>query len=199
LVSNVISSDALAGLAGLAAAAPKLADPIEILEQIFQARNRDHAVTASLENSEVRIGKDRLRFSLRPSRPGHVYLLMVGTDRTQFWLLFPNAIDKNNRIGANKPFDLPRPTWRMDAAGPPGTNQFIAIVSESPRDFSAAGLKPTDPFAAFALDPGKLADRAGGGSAPVYAGKAHCAGAQHSACPDSYGAAMFSIKEIPAR
>ncbi len=174
-------------------------DPMEAIDQVFQARNRDHAVTVSLEKPQVRIGKDRLRFSIRSSKPGYVYLLMVGTDRSHFWLLFPNSIDRNNSVSAAKPLALPRPNWRMDASGPPGTNQFIAIVSESPRDFSAAGLKPNEPFAEFPLSAVVNPETVGSGMAPVFAGKADCKGGRDAACPESYGAAMFSIEEIVAQ
>jgi hypothetical protein len=174
-------------------------DPIAMLEQIFQARNRDHVVTISLEKPQVRVGKDQLRFSIHSSRPGYVYLLMVGTDRSQFWLLFPNAIDKNNSIGTARSLDLPRSNWRMDASGPPGTDHFLAIVSDSPRDFSNAGLKPNGPFAEFPSTATLHPERETGGTAPVFAGKANCSGEQTAICSELYGAAVFSIEEISAR
>lgn len=177
----------------------KPVDPIEALEQIFQARNRNHAVTISLEKPQVRIGKDHLRFSVHSSKPGYVYLLMVGTDRSQFWLLFPNAIDKNNSISPARPLDLPRSNWRMDAAGPPGADQFIAIVSESPRDFSNAGLRPQGPFAEFPLATMVHTEQETGGTVPVFAGKASCAENKTTSCSELYGAAVFSIEEVSTR
>jgi serine/threonine protein kinase len=173
-------------------------DPLEALDRIFQARNRDHAVSVALENSRVRIGKDRLRFSLRSSRAGYVYLLMVGSDRSQFWLLFPNDIDRNNAINAGKSLNLPRSGWSMDAAGPPGIDYFLAIVSESPRDFSEAGLRPGNPFAEFSLA-GVTGDRERDGAKPKFAGKPDCTATRQTPCPDSYGAALFSIEEILPR
>jgi serine/threonine protein kinase len=173
-------------------------DPIEALEQIFQARNRDHAVTVLLEKPQVRIGKDRLRFTISSSKPGYIYLLMVGSDRSHFWLLFPNSIDKNNNISSTSPLVLPRSNWRMEASGPPGTDLFVVIVSESPRDFSAAGLKPNGPFSEFPLTVTMRPEHENTSSAPVFAGKADCAVQTITACPQSFGAAMFSIEEIPA-
>ncbi len=172
-------------------------DPINTLEQIFQSRNRDHAVSVSLDKPQVRIGKDRLQFSVSSSKPGYAYLLMVGTDRSQFWLLFPNSIDKNNSIAAGKRLTLPRSNWRMDAAGPPGTDQFVVIVSESPRDFSDAGIKPSEPFAEFPLTATIQPEQDTSTTIPVFAGKANCPAAQKSPCSESFGAAMFSIEEIP--
>ena len=152
-----------------------------------------------LNKRQVRIGKDALRFSIRSSKPGYVYLLMVGTDRSQFWLLFPNAIDNSNRIGADRPLDLPRPNWRMDAAGPPGTDHFIAIVSESPRDFSHAGLQRNGPFGEFPLEMKVQPEQDTAGTVPLYAGKASCAKDQANGCPAVYGAAAFSIEEVSTR
>ncbi|MDQ3059947.1 MAG: DUF4384 domain-containing protein [Pseudomonadota bacterium] len=177
----------------------KVVDPIKTLEAIFQSRNPEHTVSISVGQRQVRIGKDPLRFSIRSSRPGYVYLLMVGTDRSQFWLLFPNALDNNNRIRADRALDLPRSNWRMDAAGPPGTDHFIAIVSESPRDFSHAGLTPNGPFAEFALAIPVQPEQETAGTVPVFAGKASCAGKQTTSCSERYGAAVFSIEEVATR
>ena len=65
---------------------------------------------------------------------------VVGT-AAQFNLLFPNGIDADNGIAGDGELSLPRPGWAMTASGPPGSNRFVAIVSENRRDFSAAGLK----------------------------------------------------------
>jgi hypothetical protein len=174
-------------------------DPIQVLDSIFQARNRDHAVTVSVEKAQVQIGKDRLHFSIRSSKPGYVYLLMVGTDRSQFWLLFPNAIDNDNAIAASKQLDLPRAGWRMGAEGPAGTDQFVVMVSDSPRDFQDAGLKDRNPFAEFPLTEAARLQRVHGGPVPVFAGKASCPGTRTDACSASFGAAVFSIEEIDAQ
>lgn len=183
------------------AEAPKLPvtvqiDPIKTLEHIFQSRNRDHAVSVSLDKPHVRIGKDRLQFSVNSSKPGYLYLLMVGTDRSQFWLLFPNSIDRNNTIAAGKRLALPRANWRMDAAGPPGTDQFVVIVSDSPRDFSGAGIKPSEPFAEFPLTATMQPGEDDSAVLPLFAGRANCPENQKTACSESFGAAMFSIEEI---
>ncbi|WP_051675736.1 serine/threonine-protein kinase [Polaromonas glacialis] len=177
----------------------KPVDPLKMLEEIIQARNTEHTVSISLDKRQVRIGKDALRFSIRSSKPGYVYLLMVGTDQSQFWLLFPNAIDKNNRISADRQLDLPRSNWRMDAAGPPGTDHFVAIVSESPRDFGHAGLKPNGPFSEFPLTAIMLPEKESLGMAPVFAGKVSCSENQTSICSELYGAEIFTIEEILTR
>ena len=183
----------LAGTSEQAAVPLKPFDPIDALDQIFRQRNRDHAVAVVLDKANVRIGKDKLSFRIRSSRPGHLYVLMVGTDRAHFNLLFPNAIDGRNRIDADKELTLPRPGWAMVAGGPAGTNHFVAIVSEQPRDFSAAGLKKVDPFAEFPLETAAEVARSQPAEPSPFAGKPVCAAG--ATCSDAYGAATFTIEE----
>jgi hypothetical protein len=168
-------------------------DAIEALNELFEARDRNHAITVVPDKTKVTIGKDRLRFRLRSSKPGYLYILMVGTERGHFNLLFPNAIDSKNRIDADKEVSLPRPGWTMMASGPPGTNQFLALVSAHPREFSAAGLRQVDLFGEFPHEQAaKVAQTIG---AAAFAGTPVCpAGA---ACSEAYGAAMFVIEEVP--
>ncbi len=173
-------------------------DPLKALDEIFERRDRYHAVTVSTEKAQARIGADPLRFRIRSAKNGYVYLLMVGTNRTDFFLLFPNAVDKNNLIKSGEELDLPRSRWKMIADGPPGTNHFVVIVSEYPRDFSAAGLKPIDSFAEFPSDQAARLYRAYTGVVPLFAGKAICPQDSSPSCTESYGATVFSIEEIEA-
>ena len=172
-------------------------DPIRALDEVFQARSRDHAVTVSLERAQLRIGQDRLRFAVRSAKPGYLYVLMVGTDRSHFLLLFPNSLDRSNRIEPGRDLQLPKPTGRSPPAGPPGTNHFVAIVSDRPRDFAGAGLKALERFSEFPLEVAERLSLAHAGPVPLFAGTPVCP--DTGACPDGYGAAVFSIEEIPAR
>lgn len=171
-------------------------DPIHELETIFKARDRDHAVTISIDKAQVTINKDQLHFKIRSAKPGYVYILAVGTDQSDFLLLFPNAKDQNNRITANQQIKLPRNEWRMIAGGPPGTNHFIAIVSNYPRSFSHTALQKTNIFETFSSNETKELYRSYKGALPFFAGQAICPSDQASSCQESYGAALFSIEEI---
>ena len=82
----------------------------------------------------------------------------------------------------------------MTAQGPAGTDQFIAIVSDQPRDFTDLGAKPDDVYKKFPLDVGAQIYRDYSGSTPLYAGKVVCQ--TGTACSQSYGAAVFSIEEV---
>lgn len=175
-------------------APPAPFNALDEIDRIFQQRNRDYSVTVALDKAQVRIGRDRLSFRVRSSKPGYLYVLMVGTDKQHFYKLFPNAIDDRNRIAAGEAVSLPRKGWVMVAGGPAGANQFVAVVSERPRDFSEAGLVAVDPFAEFPLDSAATIAAANQGGQSPFLGKPVCP-AGGTACPDAYGAAVFTIVE----
>jgi hypothetical protein len=133
-----------------APAAP--ADPgaaaLATLREIEAQQNPRRKLEVTLSRSALRIGKDPLELRVKSSHDGHVYLVLIGSDRESFYVLFPNGLDRNNRIQADKPLNLPRPEWAITAKGPPGVNNLLVLVSDSPRDLSAltrgqAGALPT--------------------------------------------------------
>jgi hypothetical protein len=170
-------------------------EPLKALDEIFEGRDRNHAVTVSTEKAQARIGKDPLRFRILSAKKGYAYILMVGTNNSDFFLLFPNALDKRNYIKAGEQLELPRAEWKLIAEGPPGTDHFIVIISDQPRDFAVAGLEPVDPFAEFPFPRAEQLYRAYTNSKPLFSGKAICSGSTPD-CSESYGAAVFSIEEI---
>jgi len=118
------------------------------LREIEAQQNPRRKLEVTLSRSALRIGKDPLEMRVRSSHDGHVYIVLVGSDRESFYVLFPNGLDRNNRIQADKPLSLPRPEWAITAKGPPGVNNLLVLVSDSPRDLSAlmrgqAGALPT--------------------------------------------------------
>lgn len=168
-------------------------DPVRALDQVFEGRDRNHPVTVIVDKSRMKIGRDPLRFKVGTPKPGYVYVLMVGTDRGNFNLLFPNAVDEDNRIGKDQELTLPRAGWAITAAGPPGTDHLVAIVSENPRSFAEAGLRKVDPFGEFPLDTAARVSRSQPGNPAPFAGKPVCK--PESPCSAAYGAATFSIEE----
>lgn len=168
--------------------------PADALAQVYELREVDHGVAVNLERTTVRVGKDKLRFRVQSDRPGYLYILMLGTDRQHISLLFPNSLDQKNQVKADQPLNLPRAGWAMTAGGPAGTNDFIALVSERPRDFRQVGLTKVGPFAEFSLDRLAALFRSNPGNTPVLAGTPICAAGQ--ACSAAYGAARFAIEEV---
>jgi hypothetical protein len=169
-------------------------DAIGALHQVLDGASRERAVSIGLAKARVQIGKDRLQFTVHSSHPGYLYVLMVGTDRSNFWMLFPNAVDQNNRIASGQTLKLPRKGWMMGADGPAGIDQFVAIVADSPRNFRAAGLVDGQLFAEFPVARAAQLQRAHGGATALYAGVPEC-GAD-AGCSPAYGAAVFSIEEF---
>jgi hypothetical protein len=170
-------------------------DPLAALQQVVDGASPERGVSVTSEKSRVRIDRDRLAFSVYAARAGYVYVQMVGSDRNNFYLLFPNAIDKNNFIKAGQTMALPRTGWRMDAAGPAGTDQFVAIVSDTPRSFDAAGLVslPEQVFGEFPIAQAQALQRTYTGTTPLFAGTPVCAA---TPCSPLYGASKFAIEEV---
>lgn len=140
------------------------------------------------------IDRDPLRFAITSNRDGYVYVFAVDP-ANQYLQLFPNALDRDNRIGKKKRLVLPRSSWPMQAGEPVGENHFIAIVSAAPRDFPALDLVHDAVFASLSAD----AQRAAAGqrtlTASPFAGVPSC-GAKAPSCPVAYGAAAFKIEVV---
>jgi hypothetical protein len=167
----------------------------EVLEQLHAARDPTWSVAVKTDQSTVRIERDKIQFRIRSGRAGYLYLLMQGTDSAHFYQLFPNGIDRNNRLEANQEIALPRPSWTMVASGPPGTNRFVALITPSARNFEAAGLlAPTRrrPIAEFDLAAARVAFERDGAAA--FAGTPVGCRLEPGECA-AYGAARFEIDE----
>ena len=175
---------------------PALAEPppepalasLATLKEIEAQRNPKRRVDITLDKTELRIGKDPLNLKIRSGRDGYVYLVLLGSDRKSFYILFPNGLDRDNAIRANVTMTLPRPDWKVVAQGPAGTDHMLVVVSDTPRDLSALTLSPPDartPFT-FALNdlPGRAAlfDFFSGGGV--------------TGASESFGAKLLTIKEV---
>jgi hypothetical protein len=118
----------------------------------------------------------------------------AGTDQRHFHLLFPNRLDHANRIAAGVELRLPRKGWEITAAGPPGTNHLVVLVSRHPRDLSRAGLRTTDaPIPEFDLADAERRWRQRGAGVNPFAGDPMCA---VPGCSGSYGATMLTVEEV---
>ncbi|MEO7150509.1 MAG: serine/threonine-protein kinase [Burkholderiaceae bacterium] len=195
-----------APLAGVPGAAPAVApalppavapvanqpfDPVREFERIASGQVADFKVEAATTKPQFRIGRDRLSFTVKSAREGHLYVLLYGTDGV-LMQLFPNALAKNNKVKAGQSLTLPQVNWQLDTAGPTGTDHFIALVSEHPRDFKAAGYKAEGGYGTLSRAAAEAAAREHRGLGSALIGKAMC----EDPCVDEYGAALFSSEEI---
>jgi serine/threonine protein kinase len=161
-------------------------DPARMLSEVVAAADPQVKVEISVPQPRLRIGKDPLNFTVRSSQAGFVYVLQLDTERKHLYLLFPNAIDKKNRIEADKPLKLPRKDWSILVQGPAGSDQFVVMVSEQERSFDGTGLQKSDSIPEFDLAQAKQAFQAQAAGGPLFAGKGG----------GRYGAAGFEVEEV---
>lgn len=208
--SNTAASSATASTANAASAPPAMPaqrDPFTIvaaLEDIVRNADPLMAINTLTDKSQLIIGKDKLLFQVKSSVPGYLYVYLAGTDQNHFYLLFPNALDKNNRIEADKLVELPRKGWHITAGGPAGVDHIVTMVSPFPRDLGALHLNTTDTIPEFDMaQAARLwAEHKGPGS--PFVPPAVCEGATTAAttttpCDQRYGATLIHIEEVATR
>ena len=149
-------------------------------------------VVATPKKADVLIGKDKLSFEVRSKRDGFAYVYLLSTDGGMY-LLFPNLLDKYNKVSAGSAITLPRASWPMDAGGPAGTDHFAVLVSEHERDFGATGIQNDGVFPKFPLPVLAALEAARGNGPPPLLGKPVCA--PNTTCNDVYGVGLFKITE----
>ena len=168
---------------------------VTALQDIVRHADPLLGVNALADKSALVIGSDKLQFRVKSSEAGYVYVFFAGTDKNHMYLLFPNAIDKNNRVEANKEMVLPRKGWQITAGGPPGTNHIVTMVSRQPRDLSQAGLRASkEEIPEFDLARAESLWNSRTGNDNPFVGRADCAAG--AACDSSYGATLLTIDEV---
>jgi len=163
------------------------------LEDIVRNADPLMAVNTITDKSQLVIGKDRLLFQVKSSTPGYIYVYLAGTDKSHFYLLFPNALDRDNRIEADKLVQLPRKGWHITAGGPPGVNHIVTIVSPD-RPFA----RPRRP-ASSATAPPSCTSRKWRADARLRRGRMTCRQQRdHHACIEVAQQVGLHIQQIPA-
>jgi serine/threonine protein kinase len=166
-------------------------DPVRELDRIAAAQAAGFGVVATPARPELRIGKDRLSFTVRSERDGVVSVLAYASDG-QLYQLFPNSSVKTTRIRAGQTITLPPASFPLDSTGPEGTDEFLVIVSPNPRDFSAARFDMSSGVGTLSRDAAERVAAAHGGAASAFTGTPVCA----APCADEYGAARFSSRQV---
>jgi serine/threonine protein kinase len=172
--------------------------PVAALVELVALADRSIQVDARADKATLRIEKDKLQFRVRSSQAGHVYAVYVSSDGRELQLLFPNGLDKNNRIAANSEMVLPRPGWTFTASGPVGTDHIAVLVSPSPRDFTAAGARTPsgDILATFDAELARTLWTRSDGYRSAFAGEAQCDDKPALPCNAAYGAALIKVDEV---
>lgn len=133
------STLAVASTAATAATATVLVEPQKALRDLSEGA--DKAIGVALKTklpagrSGLRIGQDALEFDIETDREGYLYVFQVGSDNKTINLLFPNEIDRDNRVPKGR-HSFPRASWALKANGPAGTDHLMALLSSTPKDYS---------------------------------------------------------------
>jgi hypothetical protein len=182
---------------GVVAPAQRALPPFSVMAALQDIVERSHPqirVSAAADSRALVIGRDSLRFRVRASEAGHVYVFSGGTDKSHFHLLFPNRLDKANRIDAGAELVLPRKSWEITAGGPAGTNHLVVLVSRHPRDLSQVGLRQTEePIPEFDLAVAEHLWLQRTRDANPYVGVPVCA---EPGCADAFGAVLLAVQEV---
>jgi hypothetical protein len=170
---------------------------VAALEGIVRGADPLVSVNTITDKSQLLIGKDKLLFQVKSSEPGYLYVYLAGTDQSHMYLLFPNALDKANRIEANKLVALPRKGWHITAGGPAGVNHIVTVVSPVERDLSQLGLNMQDSIPEFDMGKAKAMWEAATGTGSPFVGAPLCK--DKTPCDTRYGASLVHIEEVATR
>ncbi|MDS4015081.1 MAG: serine/threonine-protein kinase [Candidatus Accumulibacter sp.] len=168
----------------------------QALATIATGSDSSFALSASEVHTPLTIDQDALAFTLRSQRGGYLYLLLHDTATARVSLLFPNALDPDNRVDAGKPILFPRATWAYQADQPPGNWQLLAIVSAAPRRFALLQDEIRDGVASSPAQ--RVEERLNHADAGPTAllGVAECA--KEPSCPSDYAAVRLTVEEVTA-
>ena len=173
-------------------AAPAPFDPLAAFQSAVAGASPERSVTIDSGPKRLLIKRDRLAFSVTASHAGYLYVHMLGAAPDNFVMLFPNKLDKNNRVKAGQTIKLPR-KFALEMTGPAGQDHVLVILSDVERDFSVTGAVKGETFLEY-YSPGAMqALRSYTGATPVFAGVPVCP--DPAACSTLYGASMFSVEE----
>ena len=160
-------------------------------ERALRAQSGGFVVVAAPSKPVLRVGRDKLSFTVHSSRDGWVSVFVLGPDGSLTRLIPGNQAPI--RIAAGQAVVLPPPSDPLEASEPAGHQEFLVLVSNQPRRLNIAGAHKED--GVLVLPTGKsLAEQAARttpqqGSLLVGTPAADC---RATDCWD-YGAARFSI------
>jgi hypothetical protein len=187
---------------GIASSTDSKPVPAATFQNIFEGRDDKRLVELLASKTTLKINQDRLDFRITSREAGFLYLLMAGSDGKTYDILFPNKLDPDNRIKAGETVELPRSNWRLLAGGPEGKNTVLAIVSNTPRDFSSLRGQSVGPFSVLEVNAIASKDIQ---LVSLSSPKAESQGCGEVAkrnlviaqeCSNSYGAAKIEILEV---
>ena len=172
----------------------------QALKRLFDQRDGKRKVEVTAAKTQLKIGQDTVDFNVKSNKAGYVYVALAGSDNKSLYVLFPNDLDKNNRIEAGQTMQLPRPNWKVRSQGPEGSNQLLILVSDGPRDLSSLSTSKAGPFIMSLNNPEGRAELGALMSRSAIGAETACTNTSarigNPQCSDAFGAAMLRIDEI---
>jgi serine/threonine protein kinase len=165
--------------------------PAGALHEVATSGSSAMAPIVTVRRPRAVADRDKVEFSVTAPVGGYVYVLMHDTDG-KLYLLFPNNIDRDNRIPPNVSMQLPRSNWSIVATPPLGVNRLLAIVSETPRDFDAIGLVPAGDFGEIKRESAAHLYASHQEPWPFLSGRPVCS----QPCTGAFGAAEFTVEVV---
>jgi hypothetical protein len=195
----VVTAAPVPAPAPVAAPVPVALTGEQALRQLFDQRDAKRRVAVTVRKEPLKIGQDALDFSVQSNRAGFVYVALAGSDNKSVYLLFPNDLDQNNKIEVGQTLQLPRPNWRVKAAGPAGTDNLLVMVTDAPRDLTLLSANKAGPFVSSLNDAQGRAKMGALMTTSQLVATQNCQNASvrrnNPLCSDAYGASMFAIEE----
>lgn len=177
-----------------AAPAPAAATPAQLLAEVHGQRDGARRVVATVRKPVLKLGSDALELDVTPPRDGYLYVALAGSDGKSLYLLYPNGLAADNRVQAGRRVSLPGPGWEIVAAGPPGTETLLVMVSDAPRDLSGLAQEAAGPFMKTLLDgQGRARLQAVLGNGTPRAG---CGQPGAPSCSDAFGATLLQVETV---
>lgn len=172
----------------------------QALKRVFDQRDGKRKIEVKAAKAQVKIGQDTVDFSVKSDKAGYVYVALAGSDNKSLYVIFPNDLDKNNRIDAGQTLTLPRPNWKLRSQGPEGSNQLLVLVSDGPRDLTSLAKNKAGPFTVSLNNEDGRAELGALMSRSAIGANSACSDTKNRMsnpqCSDAFGAAMLRIEEV---
>ncbi|PTT91288.1 septum site-determining protein, partial [Pelomonas sp. HMWF004] len=170
-------------------------DPSTEFDRILAGQSPGFKVDVAAKKTRLRIGVDRLSFTVHSEQDGYYHVLALGPDGTLIQLM-PNATLTQHRIKRGETLTLPGAAMPMEASAPAGTEQLLVVVSAMPRDLSALKIGSDSGLTELAVGSRAAALLADGASRnPAYLGRVVCP--SNTTCTETYGAARLTFDIVP--
>jgi hypothetical protein len=177
---------------------PQVYNPQQAFAAI--AARSDSAALEVETPATLKIDVQPLRMNVRPPADGFLYVFQATGDGRNAVMLFPNLLDRDNRVRGGQPLELPRASWPLVAGGPEGDNQLLVVFSRHERDIGQLVGEVAGPFIDLAVSPAGMQALALAVSRSAYAEDAECTapagGARPDHCAPAFSARVKSIREM---